>query len=1165
MTKKRLTLVFSIIMSGISAGDPIDQLGGHWRFDDPITLAEVSRFDVSNPIGGSAQYSGESGFSIEGVTGSAVSLNLVGVDDVIGLPGQTLNGAKDFTISLWFKGDNSGTNLVNYSTLINSLNNANVGTFGIHWISGKLHAFVRNTRDDSQQPDFRYVSQTDHFLDNNWHHVVFTRKILEPGKSELTLYVDGTGTSTIYQTPHASDPIEVHNRGLAVAQELDTLLPQDLGTFHNPNGASSSQRFAGEIDDIRIYRRCITPDEIWHLSKVVSGWWPFDPRPPLTNSGTLTVDWSGFNHHATMNNVTLSTPSGLDAHFFFADPSDPNEDSENYNHNDVVGVPGSALNGSKDFTVSLWMKGNQSDNMTNYISLLTTFNSSGDNTIGLQWNNQKLYAFVRNPRQDVQGPNFGIVSATQSYLDDSWHHVVFVRKVLANDDSELSLYVDGVSVTASPILYSTPASGDPVDIHERGFALGQELDALLPMNLENFSHSNQGSIDQRFVGEMDDVRLFKSALTSADVGTLYASSDSAFLGPATPVASNVVVSKIGSNPKNDQNLQFVELFNRGETDVNLSGYSIPGLGYTFGTSSIIKAGNALIVTKNQNQFETEWPPVIVDPNIEPSIAVIPDTQFYTGTRRSIGIEIQELLEHDTEPEKRSTFLKMTKYLVSLDGRVVNIDGVNKTLEISYAHQVGDIVYGAPAGPESNNPTSDNFIERQWDRATDAMDEFWRGSGPPIPHSVVMGNHDTPFDTFWTAQDSLAPLADSPPVRDSWTGTELEWLTFTNGYYESGVNTKTYVNTFGPSRYGAGSENEKDWWGGASMAHNPDYSISDQQTMYSGPGQAQYYFVKVGHRVFLHLNIPWQWTWTNPGSLPADEWVGGRNLQFSDQNPLVLWALDIIDTFPQYPVIVSIHNYYHLPEALKTHPRVFLTLHGDRGDPDILGPFEESHLIGQFPVPFEDNRLMIQADWQKSSMEWTPPDNVTMESFIRNHVHRRGWMYLARFIEAENAIHVERIAPALTETYPTELTPPLSPPTELENFEFGQEWKPNGQDAFESAFTPAFWNSNIVRDLGPEYRWEVSFDARFGTLVTPEKLVGDWGSATLGSEGPLVLLNAGGEIVSQAEYSGDLFGAAGVIGIKDPDAFFPPEHEKGNPTALSNWEEKPYPFAVTNRP
>ncbi|MFF3409741.1 exo-alpha-sialidase [Streptomyces sp. NPDC002742] len=170
-----------------------------------------------------------------GVLGNALEFD--GTDDAVRLPYQdrlTL-GTKDFTASLWFR----------YTATTGEQPLLWMGGIGTTqpqvWLraepaSNRITGLV-TTRDGASPPATRFVRATGAFNDGQWHHLALRR-----GGGQLTLFIDGTTVSTADVPGSASrnSPFGVH-----IGQRMD-----------------SRAYFTGAIDDVRVYDRGLTDDEL---------------------------------------------------------------------------------------------------------------------------------------------------------------------------------------------------------------------------------------------------------------------------------------------------------------------------------------------------------------------------------------------------------------------------------------------------------------------------------------------------------------------------------------------------------------------------------------------------------------------------------------------------------------------------------------------------------------------------------------------------------------------------------------------------------------------------------------------------------------------------------------------------------------------------------------
>ena len=91
------------------------------------------------------------------------------------------------------------------------------------------------------------------------------------------------------------------------------------------------------------------------------------------------------------------------------------------------------------------------------------------------------------------GGNTAAVATTKAYNDNTWHHIALQRKA-----GSLSLGVDGAQVASVAAPTGSVSPGRPFKMY-----VGQRLDGL-----------------HHFDGSLDEVRIYKRALTAAEISSI---------------------------------------------------------------------------------------------------------------------------------------------------------------------------------------------------------------------------------------------------------------------------------------------------------------------------------------------------------------------------------------------------------------------------------------------------------------------------------------------------------------------------------------------------------------------------------------------------------------------------------------------------------------------
>jgi hypothetical protein len=167
---------------------------------------------------------------VDGKYGKAIKFD--GVDDYVQVPdSSTLNlGTGDFTIIAWIKA--SFNQSVTYPQILSKRSGTTDGfLFGL-WSDGKLYMQIAGTNyATATGPDLR---------DNTWHYVAVVRN-----GSIVTYYIDGTNKGSFTSTSNMNS---THSLWIGLDEP-----------------AISNTAFNGTIDEVRIYNRALTTQEIQTL------------------------------------------------------------------------------------------------------------------------------------------------------------------------------------------------------------------------------------------------------------------------------------------------------------------------------------------------------------------------------------------------------------------------------------------------------------------------------------------------------------------------------------------------------------------------------------------------------------------------------------------------------------------------------------------------------------------------------------------------------------------------------------------------------------------------------------------------------------------------------------------------------------------------------------
>jgi hypothetical protein len=251
MNRKPVCLCLALILGTclawdvpiVRADDPITldtdpNLAAWWTFDETSgkTAADASKHGHNAVLKGDSSLDA---ISSAGRTGRAIHLD--GKQVYLDVPKyKGIGGTHPRTLAAWIKTETASGEIVAWGT----------NDFGKMWTFG----FVRGRVGVTPHGGYLYMNVETH--DDQWHHVaVVVRQAEAPNLyNDVTLYLDG-------------EVAVIHDIGL-----LD-LWPINTG---NELDVRIGRKFSGLIDDLRIYDRVLSEDEIHAL-------FTLDTNRPLTS------------------------------------------------------------------------------------------------------------------------------------------------------------------------------------------------------------------------------------------------------------------------------------------------------------------------------------------------------------------------------------------------------------------------------------------------------------------------------------------------------------------------------------------------------------------------------------------------------------------------------------------------------------------------------------------------------------------------------------------------------------------------------------------------------------------------------------------------------------------------------------------------------------------
>ncbi len=428
-------------------------LVGYWKMDDNVTGDSQTIIDYSgyNSDGTTSDGNASLDCSSGGKLGQAC--NLDGSDDYISVTdSDSLDVADAITIAAWIRRDGTGSReaiIGKYRTSDSKRGyymdvESVADTYGISFFLG-----------DSDGAAFSQAVANDVLISSGeWYHVAGTWD--KNGDGKLRVYVNGIEETSYPFQDTKTDSININD--LAV-------------WFGNREG--TTRYFDGDIDDMRLYNRALSPSEIVDLYSIggLIGYWSFDE-----NTGTSTVyDRSGNGYDGTMD-TTMTEDDWVPGKFGSALDFDGNNDNVTVNDNNQLDITG-------NFSVSAWVRRDAGAGA--YILSKTSTSGSGG------------YGVLIGSAGEVYCRTDNGTSNTDSYTPISmisansiWHHVGVVR-----NGTSCRVYIDGVDRTSVANSHST--SG----VNGLDLVIGSRSDAAVEF----------------WYGAIDEVKLYDYVRTPAQI------------------------------------------------------------------------------------------------------------------------------------------------------------------------------------------------------------------------------------------------------------------------------------------------------------------------------------------------------------------------------------------------------------------------------------------------------------------------------------------------------------------------------------------------------------------------------------------------------------------------------------------------------------------------
>ena len=618
------------------------------------------------------------------------SMDFDGVDDYLDLGTEsTVASGSQFTLSFWIKGGPTGTG--SSQRFLFSTDGSSKQNYSWH-----AHGSDFIWRNINSIPKFLSIG----VLDNSWHHILV---IFNPTGAAQTIrcFTDGANEVNVstdwrYAPPHSYYDGPIRYIG------------------GSPPRLYSGGPFNGNIDEFAVW----DDDQSANVSTIYNGGAPND----LTD---LSPDYWLRNG----DNGSYKSPQWLL-------PSNENKDKVSNYSFELDGIDDYISTGLDlsfatvpNFSISYWIKTDATlTNFASYFAVGVNVAYGGgayNYSAGRLYKSQSLGLLVY-----AQGSGS---SNGSTVLDDgNWHHIIQTYSDNGNNTSRVRIYVDG-NTTPEVDLASTLS--------------------YAPLTSNLFIGARNASSDRAFPGNVDEVSVWDSVLSTEEITALYNSGT-----PTTLPSGAVAHYKMGEQANFTSNWL---VDNSALSNYSKRSFAFDGIGdkIELGNPTDLQITGAFSFSCWVNTTSTNYEGIYFKGN-SVALSDIYIRRQNNGTVRFFINNVSKNVTSNTTVNDGNWHHIMCVYVPSTS-MTIYIDGSQdakntNTIPVSINNNYGNISIGEGGGQFFNGKIDEVSI---FNTVVDIAD-VWDGSGEPIDVSAVSGivgnyrmGEDASFNgTDWTIPD-----------------------------------------------------------------------------------------------------------------------------------------------------------------------------------------------------------------------------------------------------------------------------------------------------------------------------------------------------------------------------------------------------------------------------